>query len=61
MLAAGLDRGLRMQDADVMTIGMWIDFVIEWNNSRSKNRTETGKKGKPITRRKATQVDFDSF
>lgn len=60
ILAAGVDRGLSKQDADTMTIGMWIDYIIEWNNVHNRNE-EKDKNGEPVTKRKATQADFDSF
>ena len=60
ILAAGLDRGLHRQEADTMTIGMWIDFVIEWNNVHTR-KEEKDKNGKPVKRRKATQADFNNF
>lgn len=43
-----------------MTIGMWIDYVIEWNNMHSR-KEEKDKNGKPVKSRKATQADFDNF
>ena len=46
-------RGLRMQDTEVMTLGMWIDYVIEWNNIHLTENSELKKK--------ATQSDFDAF
>lgn len=46
-------RGLRMQDTEIMTLGMWIDYVIEWNNIHLADK-EPAKK-------KATQADFDAF
>ena len=62
ILAAGLDRGLRMADSERLTMGMWIDYIIEWNNVRVKGKEETdGKKGKPVKVRRATQADYDNF
>ena len=46
-------RGLRMQDTEIMTLGMWIDYVIEWNNIH----LAAGEASKKI----ATQADFDAF
>ena len=48
-------RGLRMEDLERMTLGMWIDYVIEWNNIHLAE-TESG----PVNRR-ATQADYDRF
>ncbi len=59
ILAAGLARGLRMEDADVMTIGMWVDYVIEYNNLNYQD--EKGKKDTKNDKKKATQADFDRF
>ena len=47
-------RGLRMKDTENMTLGMWIDYVIEWNNIHLNDR-------KKLDKRKATQADYDSF
>lgn len=60
ILAAGIERGLRKQDADTMTIGMWIDYIIEWNNLHSR-REEKDTEGKPVKTRRATQADFNNF
>ena len=43
-----------MQDTEIMTLGMWIDYVIEWNNMHLVNRR------KPI-RKRATQAEYDAF
>ena len=60
ILAAGLARGLKMADADQMTLGMWGDYIIEYNNMTMKARKEVKKNEKQTTRR-ATQADFDRF
>ena len=46
-------RGLRMEDTERMTLGMWVDYIIEWNNVHLAA-------DKP-TKRKATQADYDAF
>ena len=46
-------RGLRMQDTEIMTLGMWIDYVIEWNNIHMPPAT--------INSKRATQADYDAF
>lgn len=46
-------RGLRMDDTERMTLGMWIDYVIEWNNVHLIAEKEMN--------RKAIQADFDAF
>lgn len=46
-------RGLRMDDTERMTLGMWIDYVIEWNNIHFAPGTDNAKR--------ATQSDFDAF
>lgn len=66
ILAAGLSRGLRMQDTEDLTLGMWIDYVIEWNNMNGRDEEEvttskSGKVEKKGKRRAATQTDFDNF
>ena len=42
-----------MQDTEIMTLGMWIDYVIEWNNIHFPDEKRTKKR--------ATQADFDAF
>ena len=63
ILAAGISRGLRMQDTEYMTLGMWVDFIIEWNemNKEAEKMAIDAKTGKKVTNRKATQAEFDSF
>ena len=46
-------RGLRMEDTDRMTLGMWIDYVIEWNNMHMNDKWHE--------KRKASQADYDAF
>ena len=48
-------RGLRMEDLERMTLGMWVDYVIEWNNIHLKS--EGGK----AESRRAVQADSDRF
>ena len=52
ILTAGLMRGLRMNDTRTMTLGMWIDYIIEWNIINMPDGN---------TNRMATQEDFDKF
>lgn len=63
ILAAGISRGLRMQDTEYMTLGMWVDYIIEWNemNKEAEKMAIDAKTGKKITNRRAKQADFDSF
>lgn len=42
-----------MEDTASMTLGMWIDYITEWNNINLPH--EEG------TTRRATQEDFDKF
>lgn len=56
ILAAGLQRGLRMEDTERMTLGMWTDYVIECHNIEARIR-----KKEKSGRRRATQEDFDRF
>lgn len=60
ILAAGLSRGLRMEDSYQMDLGMWIDFIIEFNNMQYLADKELHGSDKPRVR-KATQADFDAF
>ena len=45
-------RGLRMEDTHNMTLGMWVDYIVEWNNINLPHEK---------TERKAVQKDFDMF
>ena len=58
MLAAGLSRGLRMQDTEYMTLGMWVDYIIEWNEMHKDSGTVDKKTGEKVQNRKAMQADF---
>ena len=42
-----------MQDTEVMTLGMWIDYVIEWNNIHMAE--------KKVDRKIAIQADYNAF
>ncbi len=42
-----------MDDTETMTLGMWVDYVIEWNNIHMTDETKAVKK--------AMQADFDAF
>ena len=46
-------RGLRMTDTETMTLGMWVDYVVEWNNIHFSEQM--------LEKRRATQSDFDAF
>ena len=61
MLAAGLSRGLRMQDTEYMTLGMWVDYIIEWNEMHKDSDKVDKKTGERVTSRRAGQADFDAF
>jgi hypothetical protein len=41
-----------MNDTRTMTLGMWIDYIIEWNSINMQDGN---------TNRMATQEDFDKF
>lgn len=46
-----------------MTLGMWIDYIIEWNALNTPPESDKGgdqKDGKD-TKRYANQSDFDKF
>jgi hypothetical protein len=40
-----------------MTVGEFVDFIIEWNRMNDPDQEEENKP----TRRKATQADIDAF
>lgn len=48
----GIKNGLTLQDAEILTWGMWMDYVIECVNAEIDVNSDT---------RKATQDDFDNF
>lgn len=50
-----------MQNTEEMTLGMWVDYVIEWNNMNSRDNDSVDSRGKRNVRRKAGQADFDNF
>lgn len=57
ILAAGISRGLRAEDSERLTLGMWVDYIIEFNNMEYRARQ---RKDEPENRM-ATQEDFDRF
>ena len=66
MLVAGLARGLQANDIEHMTLGMWIDYIIEWNTMNEESRKDIptkdkGGKTKKTQAKKASQADFDAF
>lgn len=52
-----------MADTKDMTLGMWIDFVIEDNAMReeTEDNADNGVKRFDSTNHMATQADFDAF
>lgn len=52
ILSAGLERGLTTADAENFELGMWVDFVIEYNNTHCEEKYKV---------HFATQSDFDAF
>lgn len=50
-----------MQDTEVMTIGMWVDYIIEWNKLHEDKRPIDKKTGNKVEVHRATQADFDAF
>ena len=44
---------------NIMTLGMWVDYIIEWN--KLHNNSENTKVEKKEEIRRATQADFDMF
>ena len=65
ILAAGICRGLSKSDSESMTLGMWIDYIIEYNNmlyeSKKQEQRHFNSKGEFVEYRKATQADFNAF
>lgn len=49
-----------MDAAKDMTLGMWIDYIVEWN-ALHESKEETDEKGQKNTKRYANQSDFDRF
>jgi hypothetical protein len=47
-----------MQDTEYMTLGMWVDYIIEWNEMHKDSDKRTGER---VTSRRASQADFDAF
>ena len=52
ILSAGLERGLTTADAETFDLGMWVDFVIEYNNVHCEDKYKV---------HYATQSDFDAL
>ena len=50
-----------MQDTEYMTLGMWVDYIIEWNEMHKDAGKIDKKTGEKVTFRKANQADFDAF
>ena len=48
-----------MQDAERMTLGMWVDYIVEYNKMQEYSGEDSD--GKKNVTRKATQGDFDRF
>jgi hypothetical protein len=42
-----------MCDTEIMTLGMWVDYVVEWNSIHLTEHLPE--------RKRATQADFDAF
>lgn len=55
LLASGLIHGLQRADVDYLTLGEWMDVIVEYNNILNPP------KAKKENVRKATQADFDKF
>ena len=61
VLVAGITRGLQAHDIEHMTLGMWVDYIIEWNEMHKDSSKVDKKTGEKVTSRKANQADFDAF
>ena len=47
-----MSRGLRIEDADRMELGAWVDMIVEYNNMTCPEEYKL---------HYATQSDFDAF
>ncbi len=54
IMVRALERGLSLRDFDILTVGMIIDYIVEYDNLLSDEEDE-----EPV--RMANQLDFDSF
>ncbi|MGB4610921.1 MAG: hypothetical protein WBH77_09915 [Saccharofermentanales bacterium] len=54
IIAGGIRRGLTLADANIMTMGMWLDYCVEYNNmfSIAVNKSNV---------RRASQADIEKF
>lgn len=52
LMVRSIERGLPLRDWEFLTIGMIVDYVIEFNNLRSDQ---------PETVKVAGQAEFDRF
>ena len=50
-----------MQDTEYMTLGMWVDYIIEWNEMHKDPVKIDEKTGKQVQNKRAVQADFDAF
>lgn len=55
LMLRALERGLTLSDFEVMTVGMLIGFIIEYNNEHLDDEERQDDV------RMATQSDFDNF
>ena len=52
VIIRALERGITLADFEILTIGMILDIIIEWNNANTNDEN---------TVREPTQADFDNF
>lgn len=52
-----------MEDTERLTLGLWVDFIIDCINMEHKAERRYKEKNDPTVakKRKATQLDFDMF
>ena len=50
-----------MQDTEYMTLGMWVDYIVEWNYMNKDSSKVDRKTGQTVKNRRADQRDFDAF
>lgn len=58
---AGTGRGLAVNDIKRMEIGEFVDFCIEWNEWNLPDDEGSKDKKEEVTKRKATQADWNAF
>lgn len=53
-MVRAIERGLSLKDFEILTIGMILDYIIEFDNLQPQD-------DEPNSTKEATQRDFDAF